>query len=46
MEIEGIVTALVTPLTEDFQIDEQGLRMTVERQVQAGLNGVLMLGGK
>ena len=45
MEIEGIVTALVTPLTEDFQIDEQGLRMTVERQVQAGLNGVLMLGG-
>ena len=45
MEIKGIVTALVTPLDKNFQVDEQGLRATIERQIQAGLNGILMLGG-
>lgn len=45
MNIEGIVTALITPLKEDYQIDEQGLRAAIDRQIQAGLSGILMLGG-
>lgn len=41
---EGIITALVTPLTEDERINEAELRAQVNRQISAGVHGLFCLG--
>jgi dihydrodipicolinate synthase/N-acetylneuraminate lyase len=40
----GIMPPLVTPLTEDGQLDEPGLRRFVEYVVGGGVHGVVVLG--
>lgn len=40
----GIVTALVTPLTEDLSLDEPALERLLERVIAGGIQGVLLLG--
>ncbi len=40
---EGILTALVTPF-RDGEVDEPALRALVERQIEAGVNGVVPCG--
>lgn len=42
--IHGIVTALVTPLTEDDRIDESALERLIERQLDAGIHAIFVLG--
>jgi dihydrodipicolinate synthase/N-acetylneuraminate lyase len=44
MSITGILTALVTPFTDDFRIDDAGIQSHVDRQVAAGVHGVVPLG--
>lgn len=41
---EGLIPALVTPFTEDFQLNEQSLRRMVRRFIDAGMNGLFCLG--
>ncbi|RDU99495.1 4-hydroxy-tetrahydrodipicolinate synthase [Trinickia dinghuensis] len=41
---KGIVPALITPMTRDEEIDENGLRMLVDRLIDAGVHGVFVLG--
>lgn len=44
LALSGIYTALVTPLRADGSVDRDALRALVERQVQAGVAGVVPCG--
>lgn len=41
---KGIVPALITPMTRDEEIDEAGLRVLVDRLIDAGVHGLFVLG--
>jgi 4-hydroxy-tetrahydrodipicolinate synthase len=41
---KGIVPALITPMTPDEEIDEQGLRTLVDKLIDAGVHGLFVLG--
>jgi 4-hydroxy-tetrahydrodipicolinate synthase len=43
MHLKGTFTAMITPFLHN-QIDEEGLIRTVERQIAAGITGLLFLG--
>ena len=43
-DLEGVVAILPTPLTEDGDLDDEGLRYLVRHCVEAGLDGVVVLG--
>ncbi len=43
-EWKGVFTALVTPFTEDGFLDEEGLAKLVQRQVNAGIHGLVPCG--
>ena len=45
MNFQGILTALVTPMDEQFQVDEAKLRQLVNIQIDSGIHGLVMLGG-
>jgi len=42
--LKGTYTLLVTPFKGDLSLDEQGLRVLVRRQVEAGVYGIAPLG--
>lgn len=42
--LKGTNTLLVTPFKDDLSLDEQGLRVLVRRQVEAGVYGIAPLG--
>lgn len=42
--LNGIVTPIVTPLNEDFSVDEQSLCRLVDHQIDAGVSGLFVLG--
>lgn len=44
MNMQGLYTALITPFDEENQLDEEGLRILLKKQVQAGVEGVVLLG--
>lgn len=44
MKIDGIISAMLTPLNEDESINEQELRNQVNRQIDAGVSAVFCLG--
>ncbi|KPY80425.1 4-hydroxy-tetrahydrodipicolinate synthase [Pseudomonas syringae pv. tagetis] len=44
MQFRGIIPALVTPFTEDQQLDEKALRNLIENLLNAGVHGLFVLG--
>lgn len=44
-DISGLYTAIVTPFTEDKSVDHQALAALVSRQLAAGANGIVPIGG-
>jgi 4-hydroxy-tetrahydrodipicolinate synthase len=44
MKLQGVYTALVTPMTADGALDEKGLRRLVDMQVEAGIAGLVPVG--
>lgn len=44
MKIEGLWTALVTPFTENLEVDFDSLKKLVENQIEGGVNGILLIG--
>jgi len=44
MYISGAITALGTPLTDNEDLHREGMRKQVRVQVEAGINGLLVLG--
>lgn len=43
-QFRGAYTALITPFTKDDHLDEEGLRLLVQRQIDAKIDGVVILG--
>jgi 4-hydroxy-tetrahydrodipicolinate synthase len=44
MKLEGVFTALVTPMTENGKLDEKALRRLVDFQIEGGVNGLVPVG--
>lgn len=44
LEVKGIIPAMVTPLNQREEIDEQALRGMVNRYIDAGVHGLFCLG--
>lgn len=44
MLFRGVAPALVTPFTADDDIDEEAFRKLVERQIEGGVSGLVVLG--
>ena len=42
--VTGVYTALITPFTADGAVDEAALRAIVERQIKAGIDGLVPVG--
>ena len=42
---KGIITALVTPFDVDGEVDEDGLRALIDRQIESGVNGIAVVAG-
>ncbi len=42
--IQGAFTLLITPFDKDLNLDENGLRVLVRRQVESGIDGIAPLG--
>lgn len=42
--VKGAYTLLITPFTADLKLDEAGLKLLVERQIEAGIEGIAPLG--
>ncbi len=44
MMFKGAYTLLITPFTKELSLDEEGLKMLVQRQIDAGIGGIAPLG--
>ncbi|CCB85182.1 dihydrodipicolinate synthase [Parachlamydia acanthamoebae UV-7] len=44
MTLKGTITALITPFTAQYDLDEQGLSKNIQFQIASGVNGILVLG--
>jgi 4-hydroxy-tetrahydrodipicolinate synthase len=44
-EFEGIVPAIITPMTGDGEVDEEAFRVVMEDNIQAGVHGFWTAGG-
>ncbi|NYB75257.1 4-hydroxy-tetrahydrodipicolinate synthase [Sedimentibacter hydroxybenzoicus DSM 7310] len=45
MNLTGIMSAIVTPLTEAYTIDESAMKRLIDFQIERGINSLLVLGG-
>ena len=41
---KGAYTLLITPYKKDLSLDEDGLKLLVQKQVEAGIHGIAPLG--
>lgn len=41
---DGVYTALITPFLEDGSLDEEGLKFLIQRQIHAGIQGIVIIG--
>ncbi len=44
LKLEGVMTALVTPFTEDGEVDYEGFRENLKYQMKNGIKGLVVLG--
>lgn len=44
MILQGVIIPLVTPLTKDEKLDENGLRLILRYMLDSGVHGIFMLG--
>ncbi len=42
--MQGLITALITPFCDDTSLDEAGLRSLIHRQLEAQVDGIVVLG--
>lgn len=42
--LRGVITAMVTPLDQDLNLDEEGLERLVEHLIEGGVHGIFILG--
>ena len=41
----GVITAVVTPFDENNKVNEAQMKALVNRQIESGVKGILVLGG-
>ena len=44
-DLKGVFPALVTPITKDETIDDKALRQIINRMLEEGVHGLVVLGG-
>ena len=44
-EFEGVVPAIITPMTVEGEVDEEAFRVVMEDNIQAGAHGFWTAGG-
>ena len=42
--LQGCYTALITPFTNDYQVDYEGLSSIIDFQISEGVSGILVAG--
>ncbi len=42
--LRGVITAMVTPLDQDLNLDQEGLERLVEHLIEGGVHGIFILG--
>src|SRR6202795_2727968 len=42
--LRGVITAMVTPLDQDLNLDEKGLERLIEHLIGGGVHGIFILG--
>ncbi len=42
--LRGVITAMVTPVDQDLNLDEEGLERLVEHLIEGGVHGIFILG--
>ena len=42
--LTGVFTAIVTPFADDYSVDSNALRRLVDRQIEAGVQGLVPCG--
>jgi 4-hydroxy-tetrahydrodipicolinate synthase len=45
VEIRGVITSMLTPFSEQYSLDDETLAQELEYQIQAGVDGICILGG-
>lgn len=43
-KFQGAFTALITPFTNEDELDEEGLRLLIQRQLHSNIDGIVVLG--
>ena len=43
-ELRGVFSVLITPMTDDFKVDEKGLRSNIDWQISKGIAGLCVTG--
>ncbi|SDL21548.1 dihydrodipicolinate synthase family protein [Kriegella aquimaris] len=44
LELKGIIPPMITPLTENGELDDKGLRRLIEHLISGGVHGIFLLG--
>lgn len=44
LQLRGVIPPVVTPLTNDFEVDEKSLRKVIRYLINAGVHGLFLLG--
>lgn len=44
-DVNGVMTALITPFTPEGAVDEKGLKVLIDRQIEAGIKGICVVAG-
>ena len=44
MKLNGIYTALITPYSSDFSINEQALEKVINNIIEKGVHGIVLAG--
>ncbi len=44
LELKGIIPPMITPLTENGDLDEKGLKKLIEHLISGGVHGIFLLG--
>lgn len=45
VELHGVITSMLTPFSEQYSLDDEILAQELEYQLQAGVDGICILGG-
>lgn len=43
-ELRGVYSVMITPMTDDYKVDEKGLRSNIDWQIESGAAGICVVG--